>query len=152
MPLVAVTQQLAQPILAEQLAAEMTRAANSSPAVVAFALTVPLVGAALTYWYWIGSADICSYDYGHVRFGSTTLKTYNLCTSTNTGNWAYGSLNVLAYRGQVVDLRFVVTTDGSLNSNFFLDDVSFSATGSSPPPLAGPPPPVAGAAAARKSR
>jgi hypothetical protein len=27
-----------------------------------------------------------------------------------------------------VELRFVVETDGSLNSNFFLDDVSFSAT------------------------
>jgi predicted secreted protein len=100
-------------------------------------VTVPGDASVLAYWMWSASQDYCGYDYAYVRFGSTTLRTYNLCSSANTGAWVYQTLNVAAYRGQSVDLRFVVTTDSSLNSNFFLDDVSFSTTAATAAP-AGP--------------
>jgi hypothetical protein len=35
---------------------------------------------------------------------------------------------VTNWRGQTVDLRFIAANDYSLNSNFFLDDVSLSTT------------------------
>lgn len=38
-------------------------------------------------------------------------------------------MDVSSYQGQAVELSFVATTDSYLNSNFFLDDVSLSATG-----------------------
>lgn len=89
-------------------------------------MTIPSNATTLNYWYWAASQDACGYDYGYVRFGSATLRTYNLCSSNNTGGWVYQQINIAAYRGQTVNLRFVVTTDSSLNSNFFLDDVSIS--------------------------
>ncbi len=82
----------------------------------------------LHYWYWIGSADLCGYDEAHVRVNGNTLKTYDLCADTNTGGWVQGTLDLNAYAGSPITLQFEVTTDGSENSNFFLDDVSIGAT------------------------
>jgi predicted secreted protein len=96
-------------------------------------VTIPANATMLDYWYLDASDDLCGYDYAYVRFGSTTLKTYDLCY--DTGGWVFQQVNVAGWRGQTVDLRFVVTTNGNLNSNFFLDDVSIStATGLLAPP------------------
>ncbi|MFQ6102374.1 MAG: C1 family peptidase [Anaerolineae bacterium] len=94
--------------------------------------TIPSDATTLNYWYWIDSEDWCGYDYAYVRFGSTTLKTDSLCESNNTGGWKFQQINITSWQGQTVELRFVVETDGSLNSNFFLDDVSLSTTTASP--------------------
>ncbi len=96
-------------------------------AILSQMVTVPAGATTLNYWYLIGSEDACGYDYAYVRFGSDTLETYDLCKSNNTGNWTLGQIDVTGWRGQSVELRFVAETDSSLNSNFFLDDVSFVA-------------------------
>ncbi len=39
------------------------------------------------------------------------------------------NLDLSAYAGQNLVLEFVIETDSSLNSNFFIDDVSFGGSG-----------------------
>jgi len=101
-------------------------------------VTIPSNGTTLNYWYWGASEDYCGYDYAYVRFGATTLGTHDLCGFNNTGGWTSQQINVTSWQGQSVELRFVVETDGSLNSNFFLDDVSISTTVASSDPSISP--------------
>jgi hypothetical protein len=81
----------------------------------------------LTYWHWIGSADYCGYDKAYVRVNGATVNSYNLCAMTNTGGWVKRTVNLSAYAGQSVALQLRVVTDGSLNSNLFVDDFGFQA-------------------------
>lgn len=78
----------------------------------------------LHHWYWIGSEDVCGYDFAYVKVNGSTLKTYNLCSSNNTSGWVQDTLDLNAYAGSNIALQFEVATDGSLNSNFFVDDIS----------------------------
>lgn len=84
----------------------------------------------LHYWYRISSNDACGYDYGRVQVivgGTTyTLATYNLCSANNTSNWVYATVNASSYAGQTVSVRFEATTDSSLISSFYIDDVSLN--------------------------
>jgi hypothetical protein len=82
----------------------------------------------LHYWYWIASADICGYDFAKVYINESLLTTLDLCTSSNTGGWVHGLLDLNSFLGTTISLEFEVTTDVSENSNFFLDDVSMSAS------------------------
>jgi bacillopeptidase F (M6 metalloprotease family) len=88
-------------------------------------VTVPASGNTLSFYYVIGSEDACGYDYAYVRINGTTVVQYELCSDNNTAGWVEGLINLSAYAGQSVSLQFYAQTDGSLNSNFFLDDVSF---------------------------
>jgi hypothetical protein len=101
--------------------------ANSETSEITQNFTVPSNGGTLYYWYKISSSDVCGYDFGYVRAGSTNLKTYNLCYSTATGGWVQGSVSLTAYAGQTVALKFRATTDSSFVSSFYIDDVSFTA-------------------------
>ncbi len=90
-------------------------------------ITVPTSNTYLSYWHWIDSADLCNYDFAYVKVNGTSVHTYNLCSSTNTGGWVQKTVNLASYSGQTVMVRVEVTTDGSLTSNLFLDDFSFQA-------------------------
>src|SRR6185503_9638058 len=83
--------------------------------------------ATLRLWYWIGSEDVCGYDYGSVKVNSNIIYYWNLCASTNTGAWVMLDLDLSAYTGQVVTLSIQVDTDDSLISNLFIDDMSLIA-------------------------
>lgn len=96
-------------------------------------ITIPASGPYLHYWYWIGSADACGYDFFRVKLGTTSVHTKNLCQTTNTGGWVQGVLNLAAYAGSPVSLKFEVTTDDILNSNLFLDDIFFSTSSTAAP-------------------
>ncbi len=82
----------------------------------------------LTFYHWIASADSCDYDYGYTRINGTTVDTVDLCSSNNTDGWVQKSINLSAYAGQTVTLQIRTETNGSLNSNWFIDDVSFQST------------------------
>ena len=88
--------------------------------------------AILSLWHWITSSDYCGYDYAYVRViaggVTTTVKTINLCTSTQTNGWINTRLDLSAYAGQTITLVFRATTDSSLISSWFLDDVSITPT------------------------
>ncbi len=51
----------------------------------------------------------------------------NLCNSTNTNGWREKVLNLTSYVGTNKTVQFWIITDGSFNSNVFIDDVSMSA-------------------------
>jgi C1A family cysteine protease len=91
---------------------------------------VPSSSPYLAYYHWIASEDSCGYDFGMVRVNSTTINIYNLCSSQNTGGWVKHVVNLSAYAGQTVTLQIRVETNSTLNSNLFVDDVSFQTSAS----------------------
>jgi hypothetical protein len=87
----------------------------------------------LVFYHWIASQDICGFDDAWVRINGTTVASLQLCETSNTGAWIKRSINLSSYAGQTVTLQFRVVTDSSLNSNWFIDDVSFQSSASSAP-------------------
>jgi len=90
--------------------------------------TVPAGTSMLHYWYWSASEDACLYDYFRIKVNATTIYTRDLCTTTNTGGWVEAAISLAAYANTSITLMFEVTTDSSLNSNMFLDDVFLAST------------------------
>jgi hypothetical protein len=78
----------------------------------------------LKYWKWIGSQDVCGYDFGRILINGSAVYSFDLCTSTNTNGWVTETLDLTSYIGQNVELTFLAETDGSNNSNLFIDDVT----------------------------
>ena len=88
-------------------------------------VVVPAGAPVLSFYYVIGSADFCGFDFARVRINTTQLKLYELCTSANTGGWVNDAFDLSAFAGQTVTIEFRAALDDSFNSNFFLDDVTF---------------------------
>jgi hypothetical protein len=91
-------------------------------------VSIPAAAPYLAYWHWIGSADYCGYDLAAIYINGTSVHNYNLCANTATHGWAKHVVNLSAYAGQSVTLRIRVSTDSSLNSNLFIDDIGFQST------------------------
>lgn len=87
--------------------------------------TVTISGEApvLSFWMWTASVDECGYDFGRVLVDGDEVLTVNLCSTTNTGGWVNQTLDLEAYNGRTVEVRIRAETDGTSNSNLFLDDV-----------------------------
>lgn len=92
-------------------------------------ITVPADGT-LTYWWYLSSSEgsTTAYDFLRVRLFSTTgqlLATLRTKSNTSPRNaWYQDSLGLAAHAGQTLRLHFSVTTDLSLPTSFFIDDVS----------------------------
>jgi hypothetical protein len=95
-------------------------------------VTVSLQSPYLAYWHWIGSEDTCGNDYGSVIVNSSTVDVYDLCQATGTGDWVKHVVDLSAYMGQSVTLQIQATTNYTLNSNLFVDDVTFQSAITSP--------------------
>lgn len=79
----------------------------------------------LSFYYWIGSAETsCGSDIARVYIGGSIVWQKNLCSNENTNAWVEGTANLSAYAGQSVSVQFYAQTNSTLNSNFFVDDVS----------------------------
>jgi hypothetical protein len=90
---------------------------------------IPENATTLNFYYWTESYELpenCGFDHAYVRFGPTTLRTYDLCEPNNTNRWVLGQIDLTAYRGQTGELIFELVNDEIDHSNFFLDTVSFS--------------------------
>jgi len=99
---------------------------NNEDSTLTQQVTVPAGATVLSYYYAVGSEEGgCNFDLASVRVNGTTVEQYGLCASSETGDWVNGTVDLSSYAGQSVALSFMVHTDGSLNSNFFLDDVTF---------------------------
>jgi len=88
----------------------------------------------LHFWVWFESKDDCGYDFFYIIINGTELAKYDLCDENNTYGWVPVVRDLSAYSGQTVTVTFEVTTDSSLNSNLFLDDVSLSASATAAAP------------------
>lgn len=90
-------------------------------------VTLGAAPAALAFWYKIDSEDnVCGRDHGRVLIGSAPVAEFDLCVSTNTGDWVKHTIDLSAYIGQTIELRFQAETDATLLSNFFVDDVAIT--------------------------
>lgn len=81
----------------------------------------------LQYWQWIVSDDQnCSNDEAEVLIDALVLSHFNLCQSANSLNWEMQTLDLSAYSGRVVNLKFLATTNAGENtaSSLYLDDIS----------------------------
>jgi hypothetical protein len=86
-------------------------------------VAVPANAPYLRFYHWMASADAPGFDFGRVKVNGLAVETFDLSKDTN--GWVVHTVNLTAYAGQSVSLRFEGTTDGSLNSNWFVDEVSF---------------------------
>jgi subtilisin family serine protease len=92
-------------------------------------ITVPSNGT-LTYWWYMSTAESGStaYDYLRVRLYNSsgalvaTLRTWS--NASGAGLWRQDSLSLASYAGQTLRIQFSATTDFSLQSGFFVDDVA----------------------------
>lgn len=99
---------------------------NSETASIQQQITVSPSCPTLSFWNRITSSEYgCYYDYGYVRINGVTVATYPLCTETNTSGWSKKSINLSGYSGQTVTLQFRTTTDSSILSSWYIDNVSF---------------------------
>jgi hypothetical protein len=92
-------------------------------------VSIPSGASTLSFWHWIASEDACGYDFGAVVIdNATAVDFFDLCADTNTGGWVRRTVDLGSYAGQTVQLDIRAETDGSLNSNFFLDDVALGSS------------------------
>jgi hypothetical protein len=91
-------------------------------------LTVSASCPYLVFYHYIASQDSCGLDNGYVRINETAVETIQLCSTNSTGGWVKKSIDLSSYADQSVSIQFRVETDSSLNSNWFIDDVSFQAS------------------------
>ncbi len=89
-------------------------------------VSVPVETSYLHYWYLINSEDTCGNAYFWIKVNNSPVMTRQLCTTQNTDTWVQGVVDLSAYIGTTVTLKFEVSTDNDLISNLFLDDVFFS--------------------------
>jgi xanthomonalisin len=82
----------------------------------------------LAYWHYIASADYCGYDRAYVKVNGAIVDQYDLCDANDTHGWVKHAINLTPYIGQTVTVRIEAVTDSSLNSNLFIDDVTFQST------------------------
>ncbi len=80
----------------------------------------------LRYWHWIASEDVCNpdYDIAGAFINDTVVDAFLLCAANNSNGWIMRTVDLSAYAAQSVTLLLAAFTDGVLNSNLFLDDVS----------------------------
>ncbi|MFK7803142.1 MAG: trypsin-like serine protease [Anaerolineae bacterium] len=87
----------------------------------------------LKYHYQIGSADICGYDTAGVVINGTTVTLLDLCGDTATSDWVTAEIDLSAYAGQTIAIKFFTITDESAISSFFIDNASLTYKNETPP-------------------
>lgn len=90
-------------------------------------VTVPATAPLLTYWRWIALADACGFDHFTLWVNGVLVDGHDLCHAADTNGWRPAAADLSDYAGQTVTLELRVTTDGSGNSNLFIDDLAFGA-------------------------
>jgi len=88
-------------------------------------VAIPVGRSVLHYWFYSESVDTCTFDYFRVFVGGTAVLSETLCSLNATNAWIHRPVDLSAYAGTTQTIRFMVSTDASLNSNVFLDDISF---------------------------
>ena len=93
-------------------------------------VAVPAGQPYLRYYYVIGSQETtCGSDIARVSVNEVVVRSYALCQFNDTQTWVVEVLDLSDYAGQSVLLKFLADLDDDvLNSNLFIDDVSFLAS------------------------
>jgi thermitase len=102
---------------------------NSGTDSIYQSVAIPASGT-LRYWWYMTTQESGStaYDYLRVRLYNSsgtlvaTLRTFS--NASGAGTWRQDSISLASYAGQTLRVHFSVTTDSSLPSSFFIDDVT----------------------------
>ncbi len=102
---------------------------NSGTDTLYQAVTIPSSGVLRYYWYMATQeTGTTVYDRLYVRLYNTsgglvtTLRTWS--NASAKGVWTLDSLNLSSYAGQTLRVQFVMTSDSSLTTSFFVDDIT----------------------------
>ena len=91
----------------------------------------------LSYWLYISTNEsgATCYDYFRARLrtsAGSTISTVSTKCNANASGWTQYTFDVTSalsgYKGQSIQVYFLGTTDSSLISNFFVDDVQLNVT------------------------
>lgn len=82
----------------------------------------------LKFYYQIRSEDVCGFDIAQVVVNGNVVSERELCNDEETNGWQSATIDVSDFVGGSVTVEFIVVTDESLPSNFFIDDVAFTAS------------------------
>lgn len=92
-------------------------------------VTVPTGGSSqtLTFRTYVSTQESGStvYDRLNIQANGTTLKTYS--NASPTGSWIATTLDLSAYAGQTITLKFQAVNDSTLPTSFYVDVVSVMA-------------------------
>ncbi len=82
----------------------------------------------LEFYYQIQSSDSCGFDTTDVSINGLVVTQFDLCSDNQSADWELFSQELSAIVSDSVSVSFITTTDESIASSFYLDDVSFLAT------------------------
>lgn len=79
----------------------------------------------LTFWQWIASGETTvGADHGRLLVDGQIVWETDLSAAAATGRWVTVDVDLSAYAGQVVSLRFEALTDAQAPSSWLIDDAS----------------------------
>ncbi len=102
---------------------------NNATESISQQITVPTNGT-LTYWWYMTTTESGSTVWDRLRVrvlgptGTVLATPRTWSNASGAGVWRQDTISLAAYAGQAVKVDFNATTDGSLASSFFVDDVS----------------------------
>ncbi|MBG6141755.1 M4 family metallopeptidase [Longispora fulva] len=105
----------------------MNGVGSANTETVSQSVTIPATASGtLTFWLKVTTAESGStvYDTLKVQAGSTTLATYS--NANASAGYVQKSVNLAAYRGQTITLKFLGAEDAYLQTTFLVDDVSLT--------------------------
>ena len=101
---------------------------NAETSTLETSLQVPSEATYLVLWNRVKSIETdCTKDVATLQINGSNEETVGLCAGTATLGWLSRSIDLSAYAGQTVTLTLQVTTDESLASSLFVDDLVFRA-------------------------
>ncbi len=91
---------------------------------------IPVEAPYIRIYYQLKSAEECGMVWDSVEFSvdGTVLGSIELCRGNVARSWTPYTLDVSAYKGDTVEFRIVATTDITIPSDFWVDDVGFVQT------------------------
>ena len=97
---------------------------NSETSTLSQTLTI-LPDTKMVFWYRIVSVYSCGTSFGRILFNSTVVKSWDLCSASNTNTWIMDTVDLSDFAGQTGTLQFVSQTTQTNYSAWLIDDIIF---------------------------
>jgi hypothetical protein len=88
---------------------------------------VPKTKTTITFYYKVTSIEPCGrlYDVARVYIDTKELYKLDVCRNHVSKNWQQVALNLKAYAGKYVNLKFAMTTNRTAHSVWIIDDIAW---------------------------
>ena len=99
---------------------------NDETSSISQSIQVPAEMSQLVFWKRVKSIESdCANDIAGVYVNGQPVQAIDLCASVASTTWSSVTVDLSAYAGQTVELKFQVTTDSADSSSLYLDDMHF---------------------------